>query len=264
MNMRTCAVAGMFYPRDPSHLEQLLTRFFKTAQIVGDKDARGIVAPHAGYIYSGAVAAQAFAAIPSSFSGTFVVIGPSHRGFLTAGSAVPWETPLGVIDTDREFITALGIGIDELAHASEHSLEVQMPFIKFRFPRARIAPVMMGEQDEQGALELADAIVKAARKERREIRIVASSDFSHYIPEQMARDQDLYAIEALRTLDTHEFYRRIVERKVSACGYGPITAMVAACKAVGASESRLLSYATSGDVTGDRTEVVGYAAIAVI
>ena len=264
MNQRTCAVAGMFYPRDPSHLEQLLTRFFEGAPAAGILDARGIVVPHAGYIYSGAVAAQAYAAIPSSFSGTFVVIGPSHRGFLTAGSAVPWETPLGVVDTDREFIAALHIAIDEFAHASEHSLEVQMPFIKFRFPRARIAPIMMGDQDEAAAIGLAQAIVSAAQGVKREIRVVASSDFSHYIPERVAKDQDLYAIDAIRKLDSGEFYRRIVARKISACGYGPITAMTEACRIMGAREGRLLTYATSGDVTGDRNEVVGYAAIAVI
>jgi len=254
----------MFYPRDPNHLEQLLTRFFGNASAAGDLNAPGIVVPHAGYIYSGAVAAQSYAAIPASFSGTFVVIGPSHRGFLTAASAVPWETPLGVVDTDTGLISALGVGVDEPAHAQEHSIEVQMPFIKFRFPRARIAPVMMGEQDEASALNLAQAIVDAAKSERREIRILASSDFSHYIPEEVARDQDLYAIGALKTLDSKEFYRRVVARRVSACGVGPIAAMTEACRMMGAKEGRLLTYGTSGDVTGDRSEVVGYAAIAVI
>jgi len=264
MKLRTCAVVGMFYPRDPNHLEQLLTRFFAGAPAAGGAGAKGIVAPHAGYVYSGAVAAQAYAAIPATFSGTFVVIGPSHRGFLTSGSAIPWETPLGVVDTDAEFVAALGVAVDESSHAAEHSLEVQMPFIKFRFPRARIAPVMMGDQDHAVAARLGQAIADAAEAERRDIRIVASSDFSHYIPEAVARDQDLYTIEALRTLDTAEFYRRIVSRKVSACGYGPITAMAEACRAMGAQEGRLLTYATSGDVTGDRNEVVGYAAVAVI
>jgi AmmeMemoRadiSam system protein B len=254
----------MFYPRDPNHLEQLLTRFFEGTEGLSSIDAKGIVSPHAGYIYSGAVAAKSFAAVPDTFAGTFVIIGPSHRGFLTAASSVPWETPLGVVDVDTEFVQALDIEVDEFSHASEHSIEVQVPFIKYRFPRARIAPVMMGEQDEGSAADLAGKIVSASRALQREIRIVASSDFSHYIPEAVARDQDLYAIEALQTLDTAEFYRRIQGRKVSACGYGPISAMAAACRALGAAEGRLLAYSTSGDVTGDMQEVVGYAAIAVI
>jgi AmmeMemoRadiSam system protein B len=264
MNMRSCAVAGMFYPRDPNHLEQLLNRFFTGIPDTGSTDAKGIVVPHAGYIYSGAVAAQAYAEIPAEFSGTIVVIGPSHRGFLSAASAIPWETPLGVVDTDTAFIKALDIEIDEAAHATEHSIEVQVPFIKYRFPRARIAPVMMGEQDEVEAAALAQKIVAAAGTTKREIRIVASSDFSHYVPESLARENDLYAIEPLRTLNTGEFFNRIRSRRVSACGYGPIAAMVEACRAFGASEGKLVTYATSGEVTGDRHEVVGYAAIAVI
>jgi AmmeMemoRadiSam system protein B len=254
----------MFYPREPNHLEQLLTRFFEGTASLSATGAKGIVSPHAGYIYSGAVAARAYAAIGETFSGTIVVIGPSHRGFLTAASKIPWESPLGVVDTDTAFIDALDIDVDEFVHAGEHSIEVQVPFIKYRFPRARIAPVMMGEQDEANALALAGKIVTAARSLNRDIRIVASSDFSHYIPEKTARDQDVYAIKALESLDTGEFYRRIASRDVSACGYGPIAAMVSACRSLGATEGRLLSYATSGEVTGDLDEVVGYAAIAVI
>ena len=262
MKMRTCAVAGMFYPRDPSHLEQLLTRFFSGGG--ASMDAKGIVAPHAGYIYSGEVAASAYAAIPADFSGTFVVIGPSHRGYMTAVSSVSWETPLGILDTDREFVESLDIEQDEFSHSDEHSLEVQMPFIKFRFPRARIAPVMMGEQDEQSATVLARKIISAVKVTKRDVRIVASSDFSHYVSETRARENDLYAIEPLERLDTEEFYRRIGQRNVSACGYGPVAAMVEACRTMGATKGKLIRYTTSGEITGDHLEVVGYAAIAVM
>lgn len=262
MKMRTCAVAGMFYPREPSHLEQLLEKFF--AGTGPEENPRGIVSPHAGYVYSGQVAASAFGAIPADFSGTFVVIGPSHRGYITCVSEVPWETPLGVIDTDDEFVRSLDIETDELSHRDEHSLEVQMPFIKYRFPRARIAPVMMGQQDYASAMRLAEKIRHAVRQTNRDVRIVASSDFSHYVPQEKARSDDLWAIEPLLTLDAKEFYRRIAERRVTACGYGPITAMAEASKKLGAKAAKLIRYATSGDVTGDTKEVVGYASIAVI
>jgi AmmeMemoRadiSam system protein B len=252
----------MFYPREPSHLEQLLEKFF--AGLTPEGNPLGIVSPHAGYIYSGQVAATAFAAIPPGFSGTFVVIGPSHRGYINCVSAVPWETPLGVVDTDTDFVRALDIETDELSHRDEHSLEVQVPFIKYRFPRARIAPIMMGQQDYPGAVRLAEKIIRAIRQTKRDVRIVASSDFSHYVPAQKAKSDDLWAIEPLLTLDTEEFYRRIAERRVTACGYGPITAMVNACAGLGAKAARLIRYATSGDVTGDQREVVGYASIAVI
>ncbi len=260
--MRTCAVAGMFYPRDPSHLEQLLEKFFSGTG--SDGASLGIVSPHAGYIYSGEVAARAFSTIAPDFSGTFVVIGPSHRGYINCVSKVPWETPLGVVDTDAEFVELLDIETDELSHRDEHSLEVQMPFIKYRFPRARIAPVMMGQQDYLSAIRLAEKIVSAIKQTNRDVRIVASSDFSHYVPEQKAKSDDLYAIEPLLTLDTKEFYRRIDERRVTACGFGPITAMVTACRKLGAEKAQLIRYATSGDVTGDHREVVGYAVIAVM
>jgi hypothetical protein len=252
----------MFYPRDPSHLEQLLEKFFSGTQ--PDGDSVGIVSPHAGYIYSGQVAAHAFSAISPDFSGTFVVIGPSHRGYLNCVSLVPWETPLGVVDTDVEFVQALDIEADEYSQKDEHSLEVQMPFIKYRFPRARIAPIMMGQQDYASAVRLADKIIEAVRQTRRDVRIVASSDFSHYVSEEKAKADDLPAIEALTTLDVQEFYRRIEARQATVCGYGPISAMVMACKKLGAETARLIRYATSGDVTGDYREVVGYAAIAVM
>jgi hypothetical protein len=252
----------MFYPRDPSHLEQLLEKFFSGTR--PDGASLGIVSPHAGYIYSGEVAAHAFSTIPPDFSGTFVVIGPSHRGYINCVSKVSWETPLGVVDTDAEFVELLDIETDEFSHRDEHSLEVQMPFIKYRFPRARIAPVMMGLQDYPSAVRVAEKIVNAVRQTKRDVRIVASSDFSHYVPEQKAKSDDLYAIEPLLTLDTSEFYRRIEERRVTACGFGPIAAMVTACGKMGAKTAQLIRYATSGEITGDRREVVGYAAIAVM
>ena len=176
MMMRACAVAGMFYPGEPSHLEQLLGKFFAGTQSVAGKPL-GIVAPHAGYIYSGPVAACSFGTISQDFDGTFVVIGPSHHGYVTSTSAIPWETPLGVVDTDAEFVRALAIGIDEPSHEDEHSIEVQVPFIKYRFPRARIAPVMMGDQSYAAATELGERILAAIKKTRRDVRIVASSDF---------------------------------------------------------------------------------------
>jgi AmmeMemoRadiSam system protein B len=127
-----------------------------------------------------------------------------------------------------------------------------------------IAPVMMGLQDYPSAMRVAEKIVNAVRQTKRDVRIVASSDFSHYVPEQKAKSDDLYAIEPLFKLDTLEFYRRIEERRVTACGFGPIAAMVTACGKLGAKTAELIRYATSGDVTGDRREVVGYAAIAVM
>jgi AmmeMemoRadiSam system protein B len=262
MKIRTCAVAGMFYPRDPHHLEQLLEKMFRGRET--GLDAKGIVAPHAGYPYSGEVAASAYGSIPSTFSGTFVVIGPSHQGYQTCISQIPWETPLGIIDIDPELGSAIDLETDEISHRDEHSLEVQMPFIKYRFPRARILPILMGDQEMGASERLAMKVLEAISQSKRDdIRFVASSDFSHYVPIAAARENDSYAIEALASLDIPEFYRRIIRRRVSACGYGPIAAVCHLCRERGARTGRLIRYATSGDVTGD-PDVVGYAAIAVM
>jgi len=252
----------MFYPQDPSHREQLLEKLYRGKAT--DLNAMGVVAPHAGYIYSGDVAAVAYSAIPATFSGTFVIIGPSHRGFLTCTSAIPWETPLGITDVDGEFIRALDIRVDEASHRNEHSIEVQLPFIRYRFPHARMVPLMMGEQSLESATALAGDILHAISATRQEVRIVASSDFSHYIQEDVARRQDLHAIGALATLDVAEFYRRIEEQGVSACGYGPIATMCLVAQGLGARRGSLLRYSTSGDVTADYDQVVGYGAIAVM
>ena len=262
MDMRPCSVAGMFYPAEPRHLEQLLETFFQRK--APGVTSRGIVSPHAGYVYSGETSACAFSTIPPDFDGTFAVIGPSHRGYMTSASAVPWETPLGVVDVDTKFVDALDIPIDEASHRGEHSIEVQMPFIKYRFPRARVAPIMMGDQGYEAAADLAEQVLRAIRQTGRNVRIVASSDFSHYVPDKTARQQDLYAIDALKTLDVPEFYRRLHETGATVCGYGPIAAMCIACRSLGAERGELLRYTTSGDVTGDINQVVGYAAIAVV
>ncbi len=263
MKIRRCAVAGMFYPRDPHHLEQLLETFFRNKSPEGE--ALGIVSPHAGYPYSGEVSALAYSAIPSSFAGTFVVIGPSHRGYRTCLSLIPWETPLGIVDNDDAFGASLDLEADEVSfQEQENSIEVQIPFIKYRFPRARIVPILMGDQGLDAAAALSGILLGGIKKSGRDdIRIVASSDFSHYVPDKVARENDRYAIEALENLDVEEFYRRILQRRVSACGYGPVATMCLTCRELGARRGRLLRYATSGDVTGDR-EVVGYAAIAVM
>jgi AmmeMemoRadiSam system protein B len=262
MNRRP-RVAGMFYPADPVQLRAMVAGFFDRIGESGE-NALGVVSPHAGYVYSGHTAAYAYSSFERDFDGTFVIIGPSHSGFSTCASAIPWDTPLGTAHVDEDFIRYLDLTVDEFSHRDEHSVEVQVPFIQYRFPRAKIAPIMMGEQSLASALHLAEKITTATEKSGSAIRIVASSDFSHYIPDEVARRQDLYAIEALESLDVEEFYRRIWEEGVSACGYGPISTMVTACRAAGATKGRLVHYTTSAEASRDYSQVVGYAAIAVI
>lgn len=252
----------MFYPDNPTSLRQMIETFFGQAADGGE--ALGVVSPHAGYIYSGQTAAHAISTLPADFDGTIVLIGPSHQGMITCASDEVWETPLGAVQTDSLFIDAMDITVDEFSHKGEHSLEVQVPFLQIRFPGALIAPVMMGSQSLSSVEHLAEKIIRAIRTTGRNIRIVASSDFSHYIPEDVARRQDLYAIEALKNLDVGEFFRRIHDEGVSACGYGPIATMVTVCRSLGATRGKLIRYTTSAEASGDYSQVVGYAAIAVI
>lgn len=259
---RNPSVAGMFYPGNPARLKEILDTYFGESEGAGN--ALGIVSPHAGYVYSGRVAAKAFQALPPGFEGTIIVIGPSHSGYSTCVSAVPWRTPLGTVDVDTEFIAYLDVNVDEFSHRDEHSLEVQIPFIQYHCPGAKIVPIMMGAQSLESAVRLAELISSAIESTKNDVRIVASSDFSHYVPMEVAERQDRYAIEALYTLDIDEFYKRIMEEGVSACGYGPIAAMVTICRNLGAHKGSLLEYTTSAETTGDRTQVVGYAAIAVM
>ncbi|MBN1431237.1 MAG: AmmeMemoRadiSam system protein B [Methanomicrobiaceae archaeon] len=265
MDMRRATLAGRFYPGEPASLKEQLDYFFSRVALPHPVDACGIVSPHAGTTYSGQVAAYSYSAVPENFEGTFIVIAPSHAGYPDCTSGLAWETPLGVIECDVDLVSEIDIRRDDYAHAlAENSLEVQMPFIKYRFPGAKVVPVLMGRQTPSAAKNMADGIVRALRDSSSEVRVVASSDFSHYIPDSEARRLDAYAIEAVLKLDSEEFFRIIKEEGISACGYGPITVMIDICRELfGAEKGEMLKYMTSGDVSGDFDQVVGYAAIAV-
>lgn len=231
-------------------------------------DCFGIVVPHAGYAHSGQVMAASYACIDQNFSGTFLVIAPSHRGGIGPyTSELDWGgTPLGTVACNRVLARSLGIPVsDQAIEVEENSLELQMPFIKFRFPNARVVPVLMGSQDYAHTLSLAETILNSADISADDVRVVASSDFSHYVPADVAIKNDAYAIEGLYDLDIRSFYQRLREYNVSACGYGPISVMATLARHMGgATNGKLIQYMTSGDTTGDMEQVVGYASIAAV
>ncbi len=262
---RAPAVAGQFYPRSKNDLEREISRCFAGVPAV-EKDVIGAVVPHAGYMYSGNIAAYVYSALP--IADTFVMLGPNHTGYGSpvSVSSETWSTPLGEVNSDREFIKALPgriIDLDESAHKYEHSIEVQLPFLQHRFGDFGIVPVCMGMQDEETAMEVGLELAEAARKVNKKVVIVASSDFTHYRPDKVARENDAYYIQSILGFDVPGFYRRLYERNASVCGYGAIAAMLAATKSLGAKKATLLKYSTSGDTTGDLAAVVGYAGIIV-
>jgi AmmeMemoRadiSam system protein B len=265
--MRAPAVAGKFYPSREDETLDMIGRLFESSlgeipdlNVEGKRRIRGAVVPHAGYVYSGPVAAHAYAAMAKDgFPETFVIIGPNHHalGAPVAVSTEDFLTPLGPMRIDRDIAESLnGIIVnDPLSHRYEHSIEVQIPFIQFFSEEARIVPIVMAAQVFETAREVADELRKAIRG--RDVIIIASSDFSHYIPASEAKKQDEAVIHKILSMDAEGVYDTVIRRDVSMCGYGPVMVSMLAS---GASHAELLRYGTSGDVTPMR-DVVGYASL---
>jgi len=249
-------VAGQFYPSSKEKLLRMLRSFFDKVKVY-EKSIAG-VAPHAGYIYSGKTAAFTHSALEDV--DTYVILGPDHTGAAMGGNIVypsgSWGTPLGITEIDEEAVKAISdvVTPDKAAHTYEHSLEVQLPFLQYLHEDFRIVPIIMGDQSLETATILGEALSEL------NCVVIASSDFSHYVPYELARENDKYAIKAILDLDIEEFYKRIRERNVTACGYGPVAAAAVFAEKKGCIEVKLLDYSTSGDVTGDPT-VVGYVSI---
>ncbi len=283
--MRRPAVAGGFYEAEKGRLEaQLKECFAGVVRAEKEREVKreragvlGAVVPHAGYFYSGSVAAAVYAKLPNTETETtytFVILGPNHHGLGSpvAVSTETWVTPLGEVEVDRAFVDALPkriIDLDETAHKYEHSVEVQLPFLQFLFGKKfQFVPVCVGLSDEETAREVGEDLAETVETvaefgENKKIVVVASSDFTHYEPDRVAREKDKYVIEAVTELDVPKFYKRVYERNVTACGVGPIAAMLHAAKKLGATTGELVKYATSGDATGDKSNVVGYGGVVI-
>lgn len=267
---RKPAVAGAFYPADPIKLKQMVERLIAQADTGKSADqAVSYVAPHAGYIYSGSVAACTYSALKQrgdlASVDTFVIIGPNHTGYgyPISISRVNWSTPIGTATSDIELVDAVvecsgEITVDETAHMAEHSIEVQLPFLQSIVEKPRCLFICMGDQAYRSATMLESAISSAADKLKRGIVVIASSDFNHYESAEIAKGKDMPAIKALERLQPKEFHDLIEKNDDSACGYGPITVAALYAKRHGAKEGRLLKYANSGDVTKDYGSVVAY------
>jgi len=261
---RLPTLAGIFYPSEAEELKNTLAALFD-GTVTAVSNPKGILVPHAGFIYSGPCAAVSYARISPDFDGTFVIIGTSHKGFSNSVSDIDWETPLGTAAADKEFVQAIPLPIDNAAaREQENSIETQMPFIAFRFPRAKIAAVLMGNQSQEGAETVARAVLSAVEKTKRNIIVVASGDGSHYVPAKTAERDDLTCLAALKNLDVNAFYDALYAIQPSMCGYGCLAATAEIGKTLGAKEARVLTYTTSGDASGDYRAVVGYAALEVI
>ena len=270
--------AGAFYEGNSRSLQEQIEGCFLNRLGPGElpesvksplKRTIGLVCPHAGYMFSGPVAAHSYFQLAADGRpDTVFLFGPNHTG-IGSGLAVmaegSWRTPLGDVEIDsgiaEQFVSeAKIVDVDESAHTFEHSIEVQLPFLQYLYGSDfKIVPVCFQMQDISSATEVGRAAAKIVGKMN--AVIIASSDMTHYEPQQMAEKKDRKALEAVEALDEARFYSVIEADRVTACGYGAIAALIVAAKTNGAKEAKLLCYKTSGDIIGDYSSVVGYAAL---
>ena len=301
--IRRTAVAGSWYPDNPTRLAVELDLHLANAAVeMTARSPRALIAPHAGLMYSGPVAAFAYKMLSGSSYRSIVLVGPSHfvpfRG-VSIWPAGHWQTPFGAVAVDTELAHAIRMECFDVvdlpsAHGREHSLEMQMPFVAHLQPGARIVPLVMGHQTRETAFALGDGIARACRVRDdgsvasrnpthigpvsvgrvpleteaiesgpADVLLIASSDLSHYENSEVASRMDAVIVDHVEALDPKGLMTALEHEPRHACGGGPMVAVMHAARQLGASEAQVLRYADSGDVSGDKSSVVGYLAAAV-
>lgn len=280
--IRHPVVAGYFYPADPDELVKIIEESFrhplgpgkipKTAE-TRTPSSIGFISPHAGYMYSGPIATHVFYKLAEEGKpDTVIILGTNHTGLGSLVSVYPagkWITPLGELEVDHELARSIVNNsslaeLDTYAHIEEHSIEVQLPFLQYIYGNdVKIVPIVIGLHTPDVARDLSHSIFDAVSSLHRDVVIIASSDFNHYDPYEITLKKDHKAIERILTLDTDGFYKIILEEHITVCGPGAIMTLIEYTKTTAGVKSRaeLLKHATSGDISGDKATVVGYAAI---
>jgi AmmeMemoRadiSam system protein B len=265
--VRAPAVAGRFYPDNPDSLLADVNSYLSPLE--KPIAALGCIVPHAGYMYSGHVAGAVYGQL--DIPQRCIVMCPNHTGrgeplsIMTHGA---WATPLGEIPIDEELAIALRQTFSELeeddeAHRSEHAAEVQLPFLRARQPCLRFVPIALGTSRYESLAGLGEAIGRVLSAHKEPILVIASSDMNHYESDKVTRIKDYKAIERIIALDPRGLYDTVMNEHISMCGFGPAVAMLNAANKLGATSAQLVKYATSGDISGDRDMVVGYAGLVV-
>lgn len=269
--VRRPAVAGRFYPNDPDDLRAEVSAYLSQSPSNEQSPVRamGCIAPHAGYMYSGHVAGAVFARV--QIPPRCVLLCPNHTGVghaLSIMSVGAWKTPLGDITIDVEMAERLkeccpALQEDASAHRAEHAAEVELPFLQIRQSELKFVPIAVGTGKFEILEDLGKSLGQVIAKQNDPILIVASSDMNHYESDAVTRAKDHRAIEKVLTLDARGLYEVVTQQDISMCGFGPAVAMLTAAVQLGATSAELVKYATSGDVSGDRKMVVGYAGVVV-
>jgi len=279
LKIRSPAVAGSWYAGTPNRLRKQIEELFihrlgpgslPTVVKEGPRNLVGLVVPHAGYLASGPVAAHAYYHLAKDGKpDVMVIFGPNHTGRGSALSIMnegAWRTPLGDVEIDTETANKILsasriVDVEDRAHAYEHSIELQLPFLQYLYgSEFKFVPICFMMQDLMSSREVGKAVAEALRGKN--ALVIASSDMTHYEPQERAEKKDKMAIDAALKMDEEQYYSTVEAYGISTCGYGPTIAAITATKELGAKKAQLLCYKTSGDVLGDRSAVVGYAAIA--
>jgi AmmeMemoRadiSam system protein B len=276
--LRQPAVAGAFYPDNPETLKKLIESCFLDDAGVGfipePKSFDGgdypinVMVPHAGYQYSGAIASHGYCEIvKNGFPEVFIIISPNHTGLgseISVFNEGEWITPLGNVEVDNEFADAIIehssiASADFTAHIREHSIEVQLPFLQYFSDDFKIVPITMGRQNFVTSSDLSKAILEASDMLNKSYCVIASTDLSHFNNQEKANKVDGFVLEDIEEMDEFKLFEEVVQYNITMCGYGPVMTTMALSKSCDKSTGEILAYATSGDVTGDFTSVVGYA-----
>ncbi len=263
--LRLPAVAGRFYPSNPTELTSLVNKYAKEQPGTAPARVKACLVPHAGYVYSGHVAGAVFARV--TLPKKILILGVRHfpRGdpvaILSQGA---WRTPLGDAEIDVTLAETLRgecrlLQEDSVAHSGEHSLEVQLPFLQVLAPGFRFVPVALGTLRYEDLVNVGEAVARVLAAQGEDVLLLTTSDLNHYEDDATTRRKDRKAIDQLLAMDARGLYDTCRKEEISMCGLGPAVAMLTALSAMGAKRADLVSYATSGDVSGDRDAVVGYA-----
>lgn len=265
MNVRRPSVAGQFYRDSKAALEKDLSELID--KDVKKSDYLGAVSPHAGYIYSGAVAGKTLSRI--KFKDSFIILGPNHTGIgnpFALVSSGKWQTPMGDVEIDADLAKIIlnnsqYITEDSTTHAYEHSIEVQLPFLQFIKRDFKFTPIVISPAQIEVFKEIGRELAESVKKSKKEVVMIASSDMTHYETHQSAKNKDKKAIDAILRLDEDALMSEIQRWNITMCGSAPTIVMLSALKQLGAKEAELVDYKTSGDISGDFSSVVGYAGI---
>ncbi len=263
--VRRAVVAGQFYNGTEKSLREQVRKYVD--ERAKKEEVIGALAPHAGFMFSGEVAGAVYSRIV--FPETFVILGPNHTGaglpsaIMTKGK---WQTPLGEVEIDSDLAGEIlanskSLGEDERAHSYEHSIEVQLPFLQYLGKDFKFVPICVSHLDLGACRDIGKAIAKAIKEGKKRVIIVASSDLTHYEPQEEAKRKDKVALEAVIKLDPEGLFAKVEDYRISMCGVIPTTIMLIASQELGAKKAELVKYMTSGDVIGDFSQVVGYGGV---